>query len=122
MIYVYHCLACDTLTDVIKPLSHIDEDEPCQVCAKLMQRTVSWKGEMKLGDIGFKPDYYPAFGKTFTNPTQLRDEIKKQKYEHGVDLVEVGNQRLTPTQSKPSINWDEAGYALNKELRKRRGF
>lgn len=100
-------------------MAHLDDAEHCPK-GHLMQRTVAWAGQMKMGEIAFKPDYYPSFGKVFTNPSQLKDEIKKQKYENGIDLIEVGNDRAKPTPQKNNINWNEAGYALHQELRKRR--
>ena len=86
-----------------------------------MRRTLSWTGEMKPGDIAFKPDYYHAFGKTLTNPGQLRDELKRAKYEQGIELVNVGNDRPTYTKPQKKIDYNEVGHALNYELRKRRG-
>lgn len=76
---------------------------------------------MKPGDVSFTPDYYPTFGQTFTNPAQLKDAIKKEQYEKGIELIEVGNERpkYTPVQQK--IDYDSAGRELQQTLRKIRG-
>lgn len=120
MTYVYHCTTCDHCVDIIKPLSQIDAVELCNL-GHTMRRTVAWQGQMKPGDISFKPDHYTAFNQTFTNPSQLKDAIKKEKYEKGIDLIEVGNDRSLSKDRKADIDWNEAGHALHQELRKRRG-
>lgn len=86
-----------------------------------MTRTVAWTGEMKMGDCSFVPQFQPAFGKVITNPHQLKDELKKEKYEKGVELIEVGNDRQTSGPQRKAYDHDAAGYYLNSILRKQRG-
>lgn len=119
MIYVYHCQECDIHQEIIKSLSHIDDVEKCSK-GHVMNRTIAWKGQMKPGDISFKPDYYPSFGKTFTTPGQLKNELKKIKGETGQELVEVGNERMRPVERKSKIDYEAAGRELHQMLRRQR--
>lgn len=120
MIYVYHCKPCDMTTEVIKPLSSIDDVEHCEK-GHVMERTIAWGGQMKPGDINFKPDYYHAFGKVLTNPSQLKDEIKKERYENGVELVEVGNEKPTLKSPIKPLQHDDAMRDLYRRIRKMNG-
>ena len=117
---MYACDTCKIHTEITKPLSQLDQKEVCS-CGQVMHRTISWAGQMKPGDISFKPDYYTAFGKVLTNPSQLKDELKREKYEKGIELIEVGNERPNYTPKRKEYDWDGAGKALYQELRKRRG-
>lgn len=83
-----------------------------------MNRTISWVGQMKPGDLSFKSDYYQAFGKVITNPSQLKDELKKEKYERGIELVEVGNERPVYTPKTQKIDYEAAGRELHRRLKR----
>lgn len=119
MIYVYHCEQCDTSTEIIKSVAQIDNTEKC-IQGHTMQRTISWQGQMKMGDISFKPDHYHAFGKTLTNPQQLKDELARSK-DLGNELAEVGNDKSVKKTKDKWIDKEVVGRALYQQLGKSRG-
>lgn len=120
MIYVYHCKLCDLTQEITKSLSQFDDAEHCDV-GHLMQRKISWSGQMKPGDISFKPDYYHAFGKEVTSPLQLKDELSRCR-DQGVELVEVGNSHETRETKRQATDKEAAGRAMFQMLKKSRGY
>lgn len=117
MIYVYNCPSCDTKEEIIKPLSQIDEVEYCSQ-GHTMTRILSWQGQMKMGDLSFVPMYQPAFGKVISSPRQLKDQLRRENGEKGVELVEVGNERPKYTPKRKEYDYDSAGRELHQKLRK----
>lgn len=117
MIYVYRCEKCEYEKDVIKQVSALNEMERCRKGHE-MERIIRWGGNLVRGDLAFEPHYQPAFGKTVMTPRHLRDELKREKYENGVELVNVGNDRVIPKKEEAKIDWDSAGHELNDRLRK----
>lgn len=118
MIYVYHCDICDLSQEIIKSVAEIDSQEYCKG-GHIMNRVISWQGQMRVPS--FQPMFQPAFGKFIASPHALRDELKKEKYEKGVELVEVGNDRLTTKPKPKEIDMNEVGRDLHQTLRKLRG-
>ncbi len=119
MIYVYRCEQCNTSTEIIKSISQIDDPEVCPK-GHSMNRTISWQGQMKMGDISFKSDYYHAFGKTLTNPHQLKDELSRAK-DSGNELVAVGNDKSVQKPKEKWVDKEVVGKALYQQLGKSRG-
>lgn len=76
-----------------------DDKTRCPRCDLWMQRVFAFVGQVSVPT--FIPGNYPAFGKKFSTKDQLRDEIRKQKYEHGRDIVEVGNEKAAVDRIKP---------------------
>ena len=117
MIYVYSCPTCKTEEEIIKSVAFIDSPEQCKQ-GHTMDRILSWSGQMKKGDLGFEPHFSYAFGKKITNPGQIKDELRREKYEKGIELVEVGNERPSYTPKRQEYDYESAGKELYKILKK----
>lgn len=119
MVYVYSCPVCPDYNREVRKT--VKDRHTIEFCEKKheMPMVIRWQGQMKLGDIGFKPHYNPAFGRVFTSPGQERDAVRQEKYENGVELVNIGTDRpYKETPKKAEIDWDAAGRELNQRLKR----
>lgn len=118
-VYTYQCSVCDIHRDELREVE--DRDKPIS-CDKghEMKRLFNWRGFMSMGDISFQAHYNPAFGKEITRPGQIKEEIRRLKYEKGMDLVEVGNEKLKdkPKEDGPMLDKRAAYQDLKKALKK----
>lgn len=112
MIYAYKCEGCGEECEIIKSLSELERDERC-VCGSRLQRYIS-AGRGVHGD-SFRAGYHHAFGKSFSSSWELKDHLRELRYEHGREVIEVGNEKVRGVREKPSFESSEA----KKELRQR---
>lgn len=98
MIYEYRCYECSSTVDIIKPVDEYKTTEHCEECGKAMRKLVS-RGQVKIPT--FIEGFNPALGESFSSPHEVKDHIRKLKYEEGRELVEVGNDKLEHVKWKP---------------------
>jgi len=90
MLYSYVCPVCGKKQDAVRRVSERNRGPSC-VCGAGTERVFSFRGEISVES---SPGYQPAFGKTFSTRGDLRDEIRRLRDERGIDMVEVGNERV----------------------------
>lgn len=86
MIYEYHCMDCDTKTDIIKSIREFERREHCKVCGALMTRCFSARIQFTNTAVQ-ELQFNPAIGRAVTKREMA--QIAKRN-----DWVEVGNERV----------------------------
>lgn len=114
MIYDYKCEKCEKVIESVRRVDDRNEPERCD-CGGMASRIFSYGGCLSFGT--FKAGYYPTFGKTFTNESQLKDALTKHEIDTGNKLVEVGNEKIKTKKQKKKVNWDEAQRELRYRTR-----
>lgn len=115
LIYVYSCSVCPhSRTEVIKSAKQIDDPELCKSSHE-MERVIVWGGQMNVPS--FEPQFNPAFGKIIHSKRQIQDEVRRTRDEQGVELVEMGNERVKPKASRQEYDWDGVGRELHQRLK-----
>lgn len=91
--YQYECPECLKETEVVKPVSRIDETELCEKCQKQMVRILT---AVQLSPrIGvFEPHFNYGLGRRVNSQREINEELKRIKGETGKEMVEVGNDTL----------------------------
>lgn len=87
--YEYECGTCGKHEDSPRCVAERDEGPEC--CGGRMARVFAVRGAVAPND---NPGFQPAFGKTFSSKRQMRDEMRRLRNEHGIDMVEVGDQKM----------------------------
>lgn len=110
-LYDYKCDTCEEITEEPRDIDSRNDPGKC-VCGGVTRRIFDWRGHVGTGT--FKEGHYHAFGKDFTSPHQLKEEIAKIKGETGKEIVEVGSDSMqTMKKTRKKVDWD----AATKELR-----
>lgn len=56
-VYEYLCESCDTLNELVKPMSEMEREETCEVCSGVMVRQISRSDFHLKGKGWYKTDY-----------------------------------------------------------------
>lgn len=91
--YSYSCPECLRETEVVKPVSRLDDSELCDKCKKQMVRiltAVQLSPKIKL----FEPHFNHGLGKEVHSQRDINEELRRIKGETGKEIVEVGTDNL----------------------------
>ena len=91
--YCYRCWDCDGEQEVVKPVVSMTEREFCKFCGGEMERVIRFRGHV-ADDL--QPQFHYAFGKHISSKRDVKEELRRLRYEHGRDFEEVGNERYKP--------------------------
>lgn len=90
MRYPYLCPNCQNEFDVIKSVREIENEEKCEKCQTIAQRTIASFDFYGAGDWD-KAQYNPAFGCVVKSKAHQREILRKFAGE-GKHFEEVGNE------------------------------
>lgn len=108
--YEFVCPVCGKKQDAVRVVDERDNCPTC-LCGSRTERVFSAPGAIHTES---SPGYQPAFGKTFSTRADLRNEIRRLRDERGIDMVEVGNERV---KTKPKT-FEMDKKAAYKELKR----
>lgn len=114
MIYAYKCKFHGETT-VVKPANRSSISERCPTCTSVMKKLLGSSFHVGMGT--FKEGHYHAFGKAFTQKSQLDDHLRRIKGETGKEIVELGNDSMsTIKRKKNKVDIESASKELNERL------
>lgn len=99
--YQYECGKCQSLKEVVKSVSALDEKEICPKCKnRAMDRIILSAPQISTSNCQFEAHMNHAFGKVVRNKRELQNEVKRHEGETGNKLYEVGNDKMTSIKRK----------------------
>jgi putative FmdB family regulatory protein len=120
MIYDFQCQTCGEKFEYECPVENRDETVTCD-CGADAKRIFSPTVNLNAGAAAFKAEKYHAFGKVFTQKSQIKEEIRKIEGETGRRIVETGNDSTVYKPKRTQFDWDGIGRELTQLKRKIRG-
>ena len=90
MTYEFHCMKCDVMFDVVKPVAEIAHPELCKVCGNEATRSFVPSRIHIHGAAVEHAEYNPALG-CITKNKKHRAELAKER-----GMVEIGNDFKSP--------------------------
>ena len=111
--YDYKCILCSISEEEVRNVEGRDRPSKCPMCGIYRERLFPFPRQVSFGT--FQEGFNQAFGKVFTTPHQLKNEISRIKGEEGKEIVEIGNDRAFPKKPKPV--WPDK-HQMVQELRK----
>lgn len=70
---------------------------------------------------GEQSGYQPAFGRSFANKRELKEHIRELRYERGIDMIEVGNEKAAMKALKPPTFKPDTERAYHELKKAERG-
>lgn len=100
MIYPFNCPECGHYTEAVRPYTQCSEPEMCEKCGTQMNRVFTVP-QVSIPETGY---FDVGLGQYIGNRRDKQDAIRRVSDEHGVQVEEVGDQKVKPKPARKDID------------------